>query len=292
MGNLRRSAAGLLLIVALLAGCGDDEPEPSSETGAGSPVESSSPSVATVVVGPDSVAGWWDGTGWVRAEDGPSQVPVTGGESYRIVRLADPIRTAEGSAATDGCETNADSSRIEIPGLERDFENDDPPPFALSGAADPRPRTVEILDPDGNVYRVAADELLDERDVATAAEVVQALRSDLDGDGKDEVVVVAERLTDKEGLLAQAGDYSIVFVRRVVDEQVETTVISVSIPRFNPNETPFINSQRVAALADLNGDGRMEVAVSGRYYEGAGMVFYEVKQDGTYEEVLGSGCGA
>ena len=250
-----------------------------------------SPSGIAVVVGPDSVAGWWDGDGWVLADDGPSEVPVTGGEIYSLIRLDEPITTAEGSAATEGCETNPGTSRIEIPGLERVFD-DDPPPLALSGVAEPRPREIEILDPQGPVYREAAAELLKERGVTTPAEVVQVLRSDLDGDGKDEVVVAAERLTDKKSLLAQAGDYSIVFVRRVVDEKVTTTVVGESIPTLQPNETPYINSQRISALADLNGDGRMEITVSGRYYEGAGMVFYELKQDGTFEEVLRSGCGA
>lgn len=290
MVKLRPPMMGLLLVAVLCGGCGGPEPEP-SQTSARPPAMPS-PSGTAVVVGPDSVAGWWDGDGWVSADDGPSEVPVTGGEIYSLIRLDEPITTAEGSAATEGCETNPGTSRIEIPGLDRVFRNDDPPPLALSGVAEPRPRPVETLDPQGPVYREAAAELLRERGVTTPAEVVQVLRSDLDGDGKVEVVVAAERLTDKESLFAQPGDYSIVFVRRVVDENVDTTVISESIPRFGADETPFINSQRVSALADLNGDGRMEVAVSGRYYEGAGMVFYELEEDGTFNEVLRSGCGA
>lgn len=292
MGKPRNLSAGLLLLAVLWSGCGGAQPEPPAATNPGTPVESPSPSATAVVVGPDSVAGWWDGEAWVMAVDGPSRVPVTGGETYRIIRLAEPIATAVGSAATEGCETNPGSSRIEIPGLERVFEEHDPPPFALSGVIDPRPRRVEVLEPRSKVYREAAAELLQQRDVTTPAEVIQVLRSDLNGDGKDEVIVVAERLADQRTLFAEVGDYSIVFVRQVVDEKVDTTVISEFIPRLDPNETPFINSQRISAVADLNGDGRMEIALSGRYYEGAGMTFYEMKPDSRFEEVLRSGCGA
>lgn len=225
---------------------------------------------------------------------GPSEVPAKGGEPYRLVRLADPLRTAEGSAAKEGCETIPGSVVIEIPGLERDYVATHEAPFlAVSGAHEVRPRNVEILNPQADVYRTAAADLLRVRNIDDPdADVVQVLRADLDGDGKDEVVVVAERLSDPQTLFAKSGDYSIVFLRRVVNDKPTTTVVDESIATSKPDVTPYINSQRVSALADLNGDGRMEIVVSGRYYEGAGMNVYQLQPDGSVPEVLTSGCGA
>ena len=283
----------LLILTLVLSGCsseGSDDTEPTPQATASS---SSAAVAVTVVLGPESVAGWWDGEDWVVAEKGPSEVPVEGGETYTVVRLAAPLVTASGSAAKEGCETNPGSSIVEVPGLERVFGQEEPPPLAVSGVETPRPRDVEILSPASNVYRQAAAEVVKNQGLNDPdVQVVQVVRADMDGDGKDEVIVVAERLTDKQGLFAQAGDYSFVFVRRLVDEVPVTTVVSESIPSTEPDSTPFINSQRVAAIADLNGDGRMELAVSLRYYEGAGMNFYEMERGGTFPEVLRSGCGA
>ncbi len=296
--------AGLLACSLVAGGCGPDEstrqesgggttttseavpsPEPSPT---GVPVGTGPP---PVIVGPESVAGWWDGSGWVSAEGRLAQIPAMGGESYRVVRLGEPIRTARGSAPRPGCEIIPGASRIEIPGLVRESGRQ-PPPIAVSNVQDPRPRPVEELNPASIVYREVAAALLKERGVDDPdADVVQVVKADLDGDRRNEVIVVAERIAD-EGLFAQAGDYSLVFVRRKVDERLTTTVVKERIPMPKPGETPFVMSHRVAAIADLNGDGRMELALSGRYYEGAGVTFHELKPEGIISEVLNSGCGA
>jgi hypothetical protein len=47
----------------------------------------------------------------------------------------------------------------------------------------------------------------------------------------------------------------------------------------------------VLDVADLNGDGRMEVLVHAWYYEGASVIVYTY--DGTdFTQVLATGCGA
>ena len=301
---MRLSCVLAAIFTLLGAGCGSDKPGPATSTTAAesttSPAASPTASPAgpaltgtPVIVGPESVAGWWNGSDWVAAESGFAQVPVKGGETYKLVRLNDPIVSAAGSAAMEGCETNPGTSNIEIPGLDREFDNAAPPSIAVSAVNDPRPRAVEVLNPQARLYKEAAARLLAERGIDDAdADVVQVIRADLDDDGRSEVIVVAERIADSQSLFAKAGDYSLVFLRRLVDERLTTTVIEESIPIDKPDQTPFIMSHRVAAVADLNGDGRMEVALSGRYYEGAGVEFYELKRDGSIPEVMRSGCGA
>jgi hypothetical protein len=60
---------------------------------------------------------------------------------------------------------------------------------------------------------------------------------------------------------------------------------------LGPDEFPLIERYRVLAVADLNGDGRTEVAVHAWYYEGASVIVYGY--DGAeLTEVLANGCGA
>lgn len=238
------------------------------------------------------MAGWWTGERWVRAEGRMAEIPALEGESYKIVRLSDPITIASGSAPRAGCETVPGAASIEMPGLGRDLGLG-PPPIAVSEVDDPRPRRVEELDPSAEVYRNAAAELLRQKGIDDAGDaVVQVVMGDLEGDGRNEVVVVAERIDDAQGLFGRPGDFSVVFLRRVVDDKPVASVVKESLPDPEAEQTPFVMSHRISAMADLNGDGRMEIAVSGRYYEGAEVSFHEVGPDGAVSEVLSSGCGA
>lgn len=245
-----------------------------------------------VVVGPDSVAGWWDGSRWVRA-GGSSPVPVEGGESYKLVGLDSEVGQAAGSEVMEGCEPVPGSSKIEIEGLQRSFTDPlEETRIAVTGVADPVPRRA-VQVPSSAAYAEAARSLLAERGVQVEdPNIVQVVSVDLDGDGRDEVAVVAERIADQQGLSGRPGDYSLVFVRSFAGEQVVTSVIAETVAEDEPGVTPFVQSHRVSAAADLNGDGRMELAVAGKYYEGAGVVFYELGRDGRMSDILSSGCGA
>jgi hypothetical protein len=240
-------------------------------------------------VTPYAVAGWWDGAAWVEA-DGAVPIPVAGGETYSVVRLDEPIASAKGSKLKEGCETNPGSSDVDIPGLDTAARL---PAVAVSGVANVRPRTVTPLSASVAVYRRSAGALLAARGIDDPdGDVTQVVRADLDGDGKDEVVIVAERIEDQRGLFAKAGDYSIVFIRRLVNEMQVTTLVSESIPKPKAGETPFILSRRVSAIVDLNGDGKMELVLSNRYYEGRGMEVHELKPDGSLPLVMQGWCGA
>jgi FG-GAP repeat len=117
------------------------------------------------------------------------------------------------------------------------------------------------------------------------------VRSDLDGDGAAEVVVVAERLTDPNQPPA-VGDYSVAFLRRSVGGGVETTVLDSSVAQaVDPPGFPFLSYLRLSAVADLNGDGRTELLLGAREYESAWTRAYELEADGNVVAVLDVGCG-
>ncbi|MGQ0678609.1 MAG: hypothetical protein ACT4OM_02940 [Actinomycetota bacterium] len=262
-------------------------------TPASNPASVASPNgLTSVIVGPDALVGWWDKNRWVAGEGNFASVPARAGDRYKLLGLGLPVTSATGAAPRDDrCGAVAGHVDLLVPGLTRTFEGGHSAPrVAVSGIDNPIPRAVEILDPSSSVYRQAAAKMFAGLGIVDQApQVLQAVRVDLEGDGNDEVIVVAEKLDPT--LFARAGDYSIVFLRRVVEEKVVTTVIADSIARTGFAETPFVTSKRLATVADLNGDGRMEIVLSDQYYEGAGIEVYETASDGTPARVLSGSCG-
>lgn len=243
-----------------------------------------------VAVSRGEVLGWWDGQGWVQA-DPDRTAPVAGGEQYQIVHLGDTVTNATGSGLRTGCDVASDRPSAVDVGLPPPSSDRDSSPVAVTGVPDPRPRPVTVVDPSGPTYRAAAEVLawlgIDDPQPA----VRQVVRGDLAGDGTIEVFVVVERLTDPEGLIAGPGDYSVVFMRRMVGGELRTFVVAQSIADSRAGGARFVQVHDVDALADLNGDGRMEVVVGYRHHEGAGTLVYEVALDGGLVQVLDRGCG-
>jgi len=293
--------AGALGAVAVLAFTAEDDLTPGSTTTAPDGSTSTSATTVTTAPGPSTglsivtsnvgVLGWWDGGRWVAAT-AEGDPPIEGGETYSILRL-------EGRAGSStGGQAQPPSEICDTPFVDLDPPIPDPGtassirPIGVHGVATPQPRPVTLLDTDAAVYRDAAREQLVELGIpADDVRVAQVVRADLSGDGTDEVVLVAEHVSDPESLIAGPGDYSVVLLRQVVDGDVRTTVVTEH--RADPDQTgPYLLVWRVAAVGDLNGDGTMEVAVQGRYYEGASVSAYELSPAGILTEVFGAGCGA
>ncbi|MGH8941445.1 MAG: hypothetical protein ACRDWF_01375, partial [Acidimicrobiia bacterium] len=148
--------------------------------------------------------GWWDGASWVQVDPGTA-LPVAGGEDYQVAMIGLEAIVAAG-APTTLCEP------LNNPGVV--FENEQvlgdwPGPVGV-GITAPWlivPHLVEQIEDDGT-YSAFAAEILAERglDVPDPA-MKQIVQVDLEGDGVNEVLVVAEDVS--EGLVAQDGDYSI-----------------------------------------------------------------------------------
>ena len=229
--------------------------------------------------------GWWDGSGWVEVETGTA-LPVAGGEDYQVAFVGLEA-TVSGGAPTTLCEP------LDNPGVELENElvlGDWPGPLgvAISAPWILVPHLVEEIEDDGT-YSAFAAELLGQRglDVPEPA-IKQLLQVDLEGDGVNEVLVVAEDVSS--GLFAEDGDYSIAFVRRTVQGDVQTVILGESV--VVTADSPVVNSYSVGAVADLSGDGRMEVVVSTAYYEGIGVEVWEyVDDDLGLVPQISVGCG-
>lgn len=237
----------------------------------------------TSVVSSEGELGGWDGNAWVRSDAGWDPTPP--GDSYQVVQLDGTSSQVTSQMRTAFCTSETDQLLdVGIRGTEPASGG-----IGVAGVATPMPRPTDLLDPAGDVYRTATTEIVDHHlaiDDPTP-DVRQVVRADLDGDGRDEVVVVARRLSTGALAGAAVGDYSVVFVRRTDGTEVHTDMV-VSSDVVNPGD--YLLEFGVTAVVDLNGDGRMEVVVGGNGYESGSTIVYEMR-DGTLTEVLGKGCG-
>lgn len=244
----------------------------------------SAPPPAGLVVAAEGVLGRWDGSTWVVW---PAGQEPPGGDEYAIVRLDDPITTHVGESAPGTCGSGGGPT-VDV-GLSPDGGRYTPAPIAVAGVDDPRPRPVDVLAATEDDQQ-AAEDIAGSR-LGIAGEpptVTQVVRGDLDGDGTDEVLVTAERAAP-DGGSGLVNDVAIVFLRRVVGSTVENELVDATYP--GQEEAPGSEAYRVAALADLNGDGRMEVVVDDFSYGGAGVMVYAVGADGALTQVLSTFCG-
>lgn len=156
----------------------------------------------------------------------------------------------------------------------------------------PLPREVEMRYNDDSVYRRFVREVLDKNGLKKAkVKIEQLFRVDLDGDGRDEVILTASSYGGIVSTNAKANDYSFVLLRKIVDGKVKSIIIA---EEYIKNNTDFGAPSRyeIASLIDLNGDGKMEIVMFGEYYEGSGASVYEVTNDGISEvKILEAGCG-
>lgn len=231
--------------------------------------------------------GWWDGASWVQVEE-LTPLPVAGGESYQIALLGLQATTT-GGPQTVVCDP------LENIGVVLDHEEllgawPGPYGVAISAPWTLTPHLVEEFTDDGT-YSGIASQLLSERGLdVTNPVITQLLRVDLEGDGINETIAVAQE-GSPEGFPPQENTYALVFMRKIVDGEVQTAILGESIV-LDP-DLDFFFGLTVAAVADLSGDGKMEMVIDAAYYEGLGVEVWEyVNDDLGPQIVLQQGCGS
>ena len=164
--------------------------------------------------------------------------------------------------------------------------------LALSGASPAASRRATAGTLQHPEYRRAIAGLLRRDGVATArggARLTEHLRVDLNGDGREEVLLCAHsrdlgRVTD-----VRKDDYGLAVVRFLDRGTVRTAVLNKQVYTRGAD---FGAPQGFNALAfvDIDGDGRLEIVLADRYYEGWGFSVFTF--DGkTVRKVLAPGWG-
>jgi len=159
----------------------------------------------------------------------------------------------------------------------------------------PLPRTPRAIDTHDPAYvNVVRNILLTAGLKKPDVNINEGFKIDLDGDGQDEAIIVASHsqhgVSELSGVGRETatGDYALVIIRKIVSGKVQTIFVVKDIRR-GANTSGLARGYHISAIADLNGDGRMEIALYSAYYEGSSAdIFY---LNGTkLMAVLGCGC--
>lgn len=164
-----------------------------------------------------------------------------------------------------------------------------------SPAWNPWPRSPRAIDPKDTTYVKIIRDILNGAGVKNpTVNITEGYKVDLDGDGKDEAIIVASyaknRVSELTGIGHQtvAGDYAIVLVRKIIGAKVSNLFLVKDIRR-GADVGGLMRGYHLSAIADVNGDGQMEVVLYSAYYEGSSSDIFEIK--GTkVNAVLGCGC--
>ena len=237
-----------------------------------------------LVVSSSGLLGYHDGRDWVPGE---AVFEVEGGELYQVVDLSGVTGTAVGSSLQI-CEPSQTPMIALDPRLP--VGHREPGAIAVTGASwNLVPRSVN---PDGT----APPDLIEEAVNFIAGRglsdpdpaVAQFLTFDLDGNGVEEELLVVRRIP--EDLFGNEDSYSLVMMRKMLDVEPATLVIEF---HQGAADNAYVVLHAVTAIADLNGDDKMEIVIDGYYYEGSGTTAWEyVDDDLGIVAALSAGCGA
>lgn len=153
------------------------------------------------------------------------------------------------------------------------------------------PSVLRLHSPQSQTYTAAAaDYFRSIGHVTNSVTLTQVIRTDLEGDGVEEVILTVQDDADGIPSTIDAGDHAAILLRRVVNGAVETIVVD---GEFYEERQDFAApvTYEVFAVADLNGDGTMEIVATVDYYEGSSFAVFEVVGSGA-RLAMACGCGA
>ena len=232
---------------------------------------------------------------WIKADQAAKSVADnTTYQVYSLTKQVGQITAAQTTSAEEPC---PDTLMVSLSSKPKEGV------IGLAAPWNALPRKPLIADVTQSVYVAAVRDFLKARGVADPkVQITRILRVDLDGDSEEEVLISATNYftEDKSDHSAapfpeapiespRRGSYSIVILRRVVAGKVQTQLVAGELyPK--PDEPVAPNVYQIAAVLDLNGDGKLEVIVHSFYYEGGQTTIYRCQPE-KIEEVLSVECG-
>lgn len=142
-----------------------------------------------------------------------------------------------------------------------------------------RPRPVIEIPTKNEIYKTALATWLAEQSSSLPVPMISKIwRGDVEGNSTDEVFINASYFADPTGHNVEPGNYSVVLMRTVVGSEVATVKLAGDYySKAAVNQFPL--TYTLEFIADLNGDGRMEVVIGVSRWEGTGVMVYEIDLD-------------
>ena len=141
---------------------------------------------------------------------------------------------------------------------------------------DAAPRRPVALDRNSLVYREAVSAWLREQGIHDPKPTLSQLwRIDLEGDGRDEVLVAASRHRGS-ATSTVAGDYSVLLLRKLVGDKVAAIPIESNIYPEACIAECALAVHEIFGTLDLNGDGRLEIITKSSAYESTTQAVHSV----------------
>lgn len=158
----------------------------------------------------------------------------------------------------------------------------------------PAPKKVTKIPSNNKTYRAIVAEFIKTKGIRSPVVNITAIyRVDLDGDGTDEILISADRSTKGLYSAQSVGDYSFTLLRKTSGTRVQNFLLEGEFfSRRPPKNNWPPNVYEFSGVADLNGDGIMEIIVSSHYYEGGTDGAFQIKSGKPVEiKELSVECG-
>ena len=253
--------------------------------------------VVPIVVGEDLIGGTQNGK-WITAEQTERQFKDK--TEFKLINFTEiELGIFVGTKAERGVCENA---RITFAILDGETEDNDERNLMLGTFADwdPLPRIPKKIALSNKAnQKIAADFLKTKGIIKTKIKITQAFQIDLEGDGKDEIIITGnyfKKAKEGEEIAADgkqsAGDYCFVLLRKIVKGKPQNILIEgdfYTSKLLRSGEYPMPSVREITTIADLNGGGKMEFVLREIYYEGNRTAVFEMK-NGKLIKVLEAEC--
>ena len=224
---------------------------------------------------------------WIKADRAAKS--VANKTTYQVYSLTKQVGQLTAATPTSAEEPCPDTLMVSLSSKPKDGV------IGLDAPWNALPRKPKIADTTQPVYVEAVRDFLKSHGIADPkVRITRILRVDLEGDGEHEVLINATNYFnphDEAPIGApKRGSYSIVVLRRVVAGKMQTQLVAGELySKSDASNAP--NIYKIAAVLDLNGDGKLEVIVHSFYYEGGETTIYRCEPD-KIEATLSVECGA
>jgi len=150
------------------------------------------------------------------------------------------------------------------------------------------PKILQTMNIDNEKYSKILSTYLESQKLKEApVKIHQLIRTDLNGDGKHEIIINA---INTKRVLDRKGEYSIVLVVREGNGKPVVEAIQSEITLEDSDLPVVLWENTIAAIADIDADGKMEIIMYGQFYHGQGWDLVRSKNL-TQERPIICGCG-